>query len=98
MEIIAKTEEVGKLTIDELRKMGKGQVIKKGRGYFPEIWRNGDLKWIATRGGTADWAIYCDIVHHDYDYIVRFGDKMMDEKTIRKLVPCSDEVWETYRF
>jgi len=98
IEIIAKTREFEKLTIDELREMEEGQVIKQGRGFFPEIWRNGDLKWIAVRGGIADWAIYCDLVYYDYDYIRRLGDKMMDEKTIRKLIPCTDEVWETYRF
>ena len=54
------------------------------------------LKWIAKKGYN-DWAIY---IHWDSksDYTVETqGDRVLGEKNIRKLVPCSNEVYNEYR-
>jgi len=90
--------ETKKLTLDELKEMKPGQIIKKGEGVYPELWQKGDLRWVAVRGGIEDWAIYYHSTNHGYDYITDFGDKIYDEKIIRKLVPCTDEAWGMYRF
>jgi len=87
-----------KLTLTDLKEMEPGQIIAKGQSFIPEFWRNGDLKWVAVRGGAEDWALYYGLVHYDYDYIKRCGDKAFTETIIRKLVPCSDEAWKMYRF
>ena len=56
-----------------------------------------ELRWVAIRGDKWDWAIYCHFVDSGIDWIKRFGDKVCDEKHIRKLVPCDDESYEMYR-
>ena len=87
-----------KLTLDELKEMKQGHIIKKGLGFYPEIWDRGDVKWVAVRGGIEDWAIYYNHARYDYESIAKFGDKVFDEKVIRKLVPCTNEAWKMYRF
>jgi len=89
---------IKKLTLDELREMGPGQLIKNGKGCIPDLWRNGDLKWIAVKGKTETWTIYYGPTPYVYQNIIKFGGKIFDEKIIRKLVPCTDEAWEMYRF
>ena len=56
------------------------------------------LHWIAVRGGgPADWAIYCSPDYWTEERIRGLGDKIHDEKTIRRLVPCDDQAYESYR-
>ena len=56
------------------------------------------LRWVAVRGGGApDWAIYCHLANKDEEWIKRHGDKVHDEQTIRRLVPCVDKAFEQYR-
>ena len=54
------------------------------------------LHWIAVRGGIYDWTIYCSF-NPDLDYIKKSGDKVHNEKHIRKLVKCDDEAFGMYR-
>ena len=55
------------------------------------------LRWMAVRGWTFDWVIYCHWAKHEYDWIARNGDKVTGEHNIRKLVPCDDEAYALYR-
>jgi hypothetical protein len=55
------------------------------------------LRWIAHRGGIHDWAIYCHWVDMDDEWVSRHGDKVHNDDTIRRLVPCDDEAFKMYR-
>jgi hypothetical protein len=55
------------------------------------------LRWIATRGGIHDWAIYTHLAERDSSWIKKFGDKVHNRKTVKKLVPCDDEALGMYR-
>jgi len=55
------------------------------------------LRWVAVRGGTVDWAIYCHFADRDVEEVVLWGDKITYESHIRKLVPCTDDAFARYR-
>lgn len=90
------------LTLQQLKDMEPDTIFATGEtkdGYDTvNMYGKGqDLKWVATRGGIHDWAIY--IAPDDWDdlRIKQFGDKVHDRKSIKKLVPCDDEALEMYR-
>jgi hypothetical protein len=56
-----------------------------------------ELRWVAKKGGGDDWAIYVHFSFHDEDFIRMHGDKVKSEFNIKKLVPCTDEVFSKYR-
>lgn len=56
------------------------------------------LKWVATRGGIHDWAIYIHTADKSEEWIKRQGDKIHNRETIKKLVPCDDEAFAMYRY
>lgn len=55
------------------------------------------LKWIATRGGIHDWAIYIHKAENSDQWIKAHGDKVHNRETVKKLVPCDDEALAMYR-
>jgi hypothetical protein len=55
------------------------------------------LRWVAVRGGVADWAIYCHFTDHSIEEVAAEGDKVIWEEHIKKLVPCTDEAYLRYR-
>ena len=59
---------------------------------------NKELRWIAVRGIVNDWAVYCHTAEKSIEYIERVGDKVNDERNIKRCVPCSDEAFARYRF
>lgn len=70
---------------------------------------NKKVRWVAVKGRLdklCDWCIYAENPHYqgtDYEFIAfedikRRGDKIMGEANIKKLIPCSDEVFERYRY
>ena len=56
------------------------------------------LRWVAVRGDYWDWTIYCHWASNNYSYIAAYGDKVTDERTIKRLVDCTDEAFEMYRY
>lgn len=57
------------------------------------------LRWVATRGGGPnDWTIYIHYAENSPEWIKANGDKVTGEANIKKLVPCDDEAFKTYRF
>lgn len=56
------------------------------------------LRWVAVRGGIADWTIYTHWAIHHEDYIKAHGDKIYNPKYIRMLVPCNEEAFKAYRY
>ena len=70
------------------------------KDFEPGIFAGGiylSSRWVAVRGGIHDWAIYIGTPDRTPEDIRSYGDKVHDETTIRKLVPCSDEAFAMYR-
>lgn len=70
---------------------------------------NRSVKWVAVKGEHprhSDWCIYAENPHYQgtgaeflsFGDVKRRGDKLTIEHNIKKLVPCTDEVFERYRF
>jgi len=60
---------------------------------------NKELRWIAKVGdGIHDWCIYIYYVDYSIEEVARIGDKVYNYNNIKSLVPCTDEVFEKYRF
>jgi hypothetical protein len=55
------------------------------------------LRWVATRGGIHDWAIYVAPEDWSEDRVRDMGDKVHDRSNVKKLVPCDDEALGMYR-
>lgn len=91
------------LTVDQLKAMqpgvfAKGEVANSPDGAYMTDQRPGDtLVWVAKRGGMHDWCIYCAWKEQGYGFALSNGQKMITEKYIRKLVPCTDEAFNLYR-
>lgn len=91
------------LTLKQLKEMKLGCIFATG-----EIVDSPDgisfentgflLRWVAVRGDIHDWAIYCHWLGVDDEYIHRNGQKVCEEKKIKKLVPCDDEAFKMYRY
>lgn len=93
------------LTLKKLKELPESQVFATGvvenspEGVYMTDNRKGHkMRWVAKRGTIHDWAIYIHWAEHDEDYVMKNGDKVRDEKNIRKLVPCDNEAFEMYRF
>lgn len=56
------------------------------------------LRWVASRGGIHDWAIYIHKADWSVEDVKNMGDKVTSEHNIKKLVPCSDEAFAMYRY
>ena len=91
------------VTLEQLKAMKPNAIFATGtanddpEGLFMAN-TNRLLRWVAVRGGIWDWAIYCHFADRDEEWIKRHGDKVHDEKHIRKLVLCDDEAFTMYRF
>lgn len=57
-----------------------------------------DLKWIAKKGGTDDWCIYCCSKQLTDLHLLRMGNKVTGTENIKKCVPCTDDVLTRYRY
>ena len=68
-----------------------------------EIFKSGfhfGARWVAVRGGVDDWAIYWR-QYKDFltdDFISKHGDKVLDVRDIKRLVPCDNEAFKRYRY
>lgn len=93
------------LTLDQLNRYKPGDIITKGttsnseEGIFMTSHAPGrELLWVAKVGGINDWAIYIGWKDGGMTHVIQYGDKVTDITNIRKLVPCTDEALEMYRF
>jgi hypothetical protein len=91
------------LTLEDLKGMAPNTVFAQGETVdSPEginFMNSGiGLRWVAVRGGIWDWAMYAGKKEDSYEQIRAFGDKVHDENTIRRLVPCDDKAFKMYRF
>ncbi len=93
------------MDIDEFNAVPDGEVFDKGEiansadGVYITDSRPGEmLKWVAKKGHGNDWGIYIHWAKSGYDYVIANGDKVTSEDNIKKLVPCTDEVFGRYRY
>jgi hypothetical protein len=56
-----------------------------------------ELLWIAKKGYGDDWAIYTHWASNGLKYVLEQGDKICTDEYIKKLVPCTDEIFKRYR-
>ena len=90
------------LTLEMLNSMPENTIFATGVLLDNEdgLFMNGsnkELRWIAVRGIINDWSIYCSTSDKSIEYIERVGDKVNDERNIRKCVECSDGAFTRYR-
>ena len=81
-----------------LEDMPSGTIFATGIRFDNRLYKDGEIRWIAKRGGVYDWAIY---YHHSglsIEVVSMTGDKCFTEEIIRDLVPCDDEAFALYRF
>lgn len=58
---------------------------------------NEAIKWVAVRGGGADWAVYMGDIEDDLDLIRTDGDKLYDKRKIQAWTGATDEAMRRYR-
>ena len=93
------------LTKEQFDKIPDGNVFVKGEVensplgiYMIDSNKGKMLKWVAKKGYANDWCIYCHWSESGYDFVLSNGDKVSGEENIKKLVPCTDEVFKQYRY
>lgn len=89
------------LTLQQLKDMEPG-IFATGTTTDDEegvnMTRSGQqLRWVATRGGIHDWAIYIHKADWSEEEVARVGDKVHNRDNVKNLVPCDDEALAMYR-
>ena len=85
------------LTLEKLKEMEPG-MFARGVFKYDQVQSGIYGKWIASRGGIYDWAIYAGYEEWSYERVKDHGDKITTESVIKRLVPCTDEAFEMYRY
>lgn len=95
---------MNELTVEELKAMSPGELFEQGEiknspdGVYMTDHRQGDtLIWVAKRGGMHDWTIYTAWKESGINFAITNGQKIVTDKYIRRLVPCTDEALALYR-
>ena len=91
------------LTIEQLEAMPYGTIFATGvawdkPGGLFMAGTSKELRWVAVRGGIADWTLYCHFSSHDTEWIKRLGYKVCMEHHIKMLVPCYQAAFNAYRY
>lgn len=91
------------LTLKDLKELEPSTIFAKGTTLVEDYWdtsKEMQIDWVAVRGGIYDWAIYYQLTHLQWDeyQIKDNGEKMHNEKSIKKCVPCDDEAFKMYRY
>ena len=93
------------ITKEQFDKIPDGDVFVKGEienspfgVYMTDSNKNKMLKWVAKKGYANDWCIYCHWSESGFDFVISNGDKVCGEENIKKLVPCTDELFKQYRY
>jgi hypothetical protein len=91
------------LTLEKLRSMDpgvfdSGVIPNSPEGVYMTFLNQGkELRWVASRGGIHDWAIYIHWAENPIDWVKDYGDKVTDVNHIKKLVDCDEEALKMYR-
>lgn len=82
------------LTLEYLKNLKIGTIFKSG--YFAQDGKK--MRWIAIKVDVCDWTIYHDYKGNPDMWIYQWGDKVQLDERIKKLVPCTDEVFKMYKY
>ena len=91
------------ITKKEFDQLTPGEVFQTGvlpnspEGLFMTR-AGGSLRWVAVKGYSNDWCIYCHFDNHTVEWIKARGDKLHNEQHIKLCVPCEPEVFQAYRY
>jgi len=96
-------KEVELLTIEKLNALPRHEIFASGtlRDIPGGLYMSGGgeiLRWIAKKGGANDWAIYCHRASWTKERIAANGDKVTMRENIMRCVPCTEEVFNRYRY
>ena len=83
--------------IDSGKVFARGEIIDSPDGLYIDG-GNKMLKWVAVKGYADDWCIYAHLAENTFDFVERSGNKITIESNIQKVVPCSEEVFNQYRY
>lgn len=93
------------LTLEKLKDLESHSIIAQGEAtnspediFMTDSDIGRGMRWVAKRGLIDDWAIYIHWNEHDIDYIKKHGIKLTGKDNIKKLVPCTPEAFERYRY
>lgn len=93
------------LTTEMLDYIKPNIVFASGIAYDNEdglhMFRTGKLlKWVAVKGDAGDWAIYCHYAgkFESENSFAAFGEKVTMKHNIIKLIACTKEAMERYRY
>lgn len=88
------------LTLEDLKDMEPG-IFRSGSYVVESSIDIIDKDWVAVRGQVCDWVIYessIERVINTPEALARWGHKIRNPEIIRRLVECSPEAFEVYRF
>ena len=85
------------LTKEMLEVMPNGTIFATGVTLTRILYEE-PVRWVAVRGGIADWAIYYHKEEMTCEYVRDYGDKCFTEDIIKYLVPCDDNAFQAYRY
>jgi len=85
------------LTKEMLEAMPEDTVFATGITMNEGLYKE-PVRWVAVRGGIADWAIYYHKERNSVQYVRECGDKCFTKEIIKDLVPCDDEAFKLYRY
>ena len=91
------------LTLEKFNEIPNGELFATGvlpnssEGIFMTN-DGGELRWVAVKGYANDWTIYCHWSYNNEKWIEKHGDKVCNERNIKKCITCNDDVFKRYRF
>ena len=93
------------LTLEDFSKIKDGEIFLIGNGinsekdiHITSFRNNAEITWVAKKGYGNDFAIYCGFKDQSsYLSVSEYGDKLMDLKTVKRLINCDDAVLQRYR-
>jgi len=91
------------LTLEKLKSLPPNEIFATGilldneDGLFM-TGSNKELLWVAVTGEINDFAIYTHFTENSAEWIKRQGDKVHDERNIRRCIEMDDEAFARYRY
>ena len=101
--ILTEREKKPKFSMADFEKIPANGIIRKGmttnspQGLYMTD-GGGLLKWVAKKGMANDWAMYCEYMDKDYDYVLKHGQKVYDKNNIMNVFPVEEDVFKLYRY
>lgn len=86
------------ISIEEFVQAEHGSIIMFGQGYYPNLYKEKNIKWVMCKGGGNDWAVYYGKEEDDIQKIKEEGDKVYSDILIQLLTGCDNELLKLYQY